>query len=406
MIYDVIVIGGGPAGLMACNVFEKNQINYLLLEKNSRPGKKLLITGGTRCNVTNRLSIDEFIASLNFKHKKFLYPALTSFSSKNILEYFKTNGLNLILEDNLKYFPETNKSSSVLEVLLLNIDAKKIKTKQAVSQIEKLNDLFRVHTENHVYETKRIVVSTGSKSYPATGSTGDGAYFAQQFDIETIPFTPAETHVYASDVIKNYKDLQGVSLENTTIRINGTKIKASGGMIFTHFGLSGPAILHISEDIYKELLRKPVSISFNIVKQSITELEDIFKNASENNLHILKVLEQLTTKRLSRKVLDLAGIENIRINELSNKHLDRIINLLTNLTIPIDRVEDTEKAFVNAGGVHTKELNPKSMESKKIKNLYFIGETVDLHGPIGGYNITIALSTGRLCATSIVNDLK
>ncbi|MDI6453212.1 NAD(P)/FAD-dependent oxidoreductase [Peloplasma aerotolerans] len=405
MVYDVIVIGGGPAGLMACNVLEKNKINYLLLEKNSTPGKKLLITGGTRCNVTNRLSIDEFIVSLNFKHKKFMYPALTFFSSNDIISYFKNNGLKLILEDDMKYFPETNKSSSVLEVLLSNIDKKKMRTNQAVIEIEKQNDIFRLHTKDFIFETKHVVVATGSKSYPQTGSTGDGAVFAEQLGIEVIPFTPAETHIYASDVIKYYKDLQGVSISNITVKINGTKIKTTGSLIFTHFGLSGPAILHLSEDIYREILKKPTTISFNLVKQSVNELHDVINKASDQNMHILKTLEQLTTKRLSRKVLDILKIENIRIKELSNKDINNIINILTNFTVPIDRVEDREKAFVNAGGVDTKELDPKSMESKKVKNLYFIGETIDLHGPIGGYNITIALSTGRLCATDIIHKL-
>ena len=401
MIYDVIVIGGGPAGLMTCGVLNKKGINYLLLEKNEKLGKKLLITGGKRCNVTNNLNVDDFISSLTMKHKRFLYGALNDYGPKEVLEYFKDNGLNLILENNLKYFPETNKSSSVLEVLKRNIDLKKIKLNSYVKRIVKKEDIFIISTIDNTYKSKKLVVATGSNSYPATGSSGDGLLFAKQLGIEYKKFTPAETHVYSEYVTNNLPDLQGVSLVNTKVRILGTKIENTGGLVFTHFGVSGPTILHSAEFIYEELQNRNVSIAFGLTEKSKEEVINMIEEGKQDNRLILKILERLTTKRLSRKVLELSNIENKNIKEISKKDINKIVELLTNFTIPIDRVQSKEKAFVNAGGIITKGLNPKTMESKKVPGLYFIGETVDIHGPIGGFNVTIALSTGYKCGNNI-----
>lgn len=401
MIYDVIVIGGGPAGLMTCGVLNKKSINYLLLEKNEKLGKKLLITGGKRCNVTNNLNVDDFISSLTMKHKRFLYGALNDYGPKDVLEYFKDNGLNLILENNLKYFPETNKSSSVLEVLKRNIDLKKVRLNSYVKRIVKKEDIFIISTIDNTYKSKKLVVATGSNSYPATGSSGDGLLFAKQLGIDYKKFTPAETHVYSEYVTSNLPDLQGVSLVNTKVRILGTKIENTGGLVFTHFGVSGPTILHSAEFIYEELQNRNVSIAFGLTEKSKEEVINLIEQGKQDNRLILKILEKLTTKRLSKKVLELSNIENKNIKEISKKDISKIIELLTNFTIPIDRVQSKEKAFVNAGGIITKGLNPKTMESKKVPGLYFIGETVDIHGPIGGFNVTIALSTGYKCGNNI-----
>ena len=374
MVYDCIVIGGGPAGLMTCAVLNDRGVNYLLLEKNDSIGKKLLITGGTRCNVTNNLSVDDFISSLTMKHKRFLYGALKEYGPSDIIDFFKRNGLNLILENNFKYFPETNKSSSVLEVLQRNIDVRKLKVNSYVKKITKNDDVFTIKTNKEIYKSKKVVVATGSSSYPATGSTGDGLLFAKQLGIKYKDFTPAETHVYSNYVSNKLSDLQGVSLVNARVKIVGTKIVNTGGLVFTHFGVSGPAILHSSEFIYEELLTKKVKISFNITESSIEEVINIFEEGKRENRFILKVLERLTTKRLSKKILELSNIENKNINEISKKDMNTLIEMLTNFTIPIDKVQSKEKAFVNAGGIDTKGINPKTMESKDIPGLYFIGE--------------------------------
>ncbi len=406
MIYEAIVIGGGPSGLMAANILEQHQINYLLLEKNDKVGKKLLLTGGKRCNITNALSKEDFIQSLTFKHKRFLYPAIKDFGSPEIIEFFKSNGLNLVLEENFKYFPETMKSASVFEVLTKNLNLNQIKFHHAVKDIIKTEDGFILKTNDEEILTKRVIVATGSNAYPTTGSSGDGLVFASKLGLETKEFTPAETYLYASYVKDALSDLQGVSIIHTTVKIRGTKISSHGGLLFTHFGLTGPAILQISEFVYEELLKGDVYLTFNITDHSDDEVIRQMNAIHNQKVQILRTLESLTTKRLAKKVLELANVTNKNLNEISKKDIAKILELLIAFPVKIDSVETKEKAFVNAGGVLTKELDPNTMESRKIKGLYFIGETVDLHGPIGGYNVTIGLSTGRKCALSIVEDIK
>jgi predicted Rossmann fold flavoprotein len=404
MIYDAIVIGGGPSGLMAANQLEKNNINYLLLEKNEKPGKKLLMTGGKRCNVTNNQSVDSFISALNLKHKKFLLNALNQFGPKEVINFFKDNHLALELEDNFKYFPETKKSISVLEALLANINKNKIVINQAVKDIKKENELFMLTTSSNTYISKNVVIAVGSNAYPTTGSSGDGINFAKKFGINYIPYTPAETHIFSNYVKDELKDLQGLSLSNIKVKIDQTKTSHQGDLIFTHFGLSGPVIMHLSEDIFKELEKNEVFIVLNLVDKNYEELNQLF-NRNQKEL-ILSQLDQLMPKRLSKKILELLNISNKKVIELSKKDLNLLIENIINFKIKIDSVQVKELAYVNAGGIDTKELNPKSFEVKNIPGLYFIGETVDVHGPIGGYNITIGLSMGYLCANDITTKVK
>ncbi|MBU1020782.1 MAG: aminoacetone oxidase family FAD-binding enzyme [Firmicutes bacterium] len=406
MIYDCIVIGGGPSGLMACNVLEKHHINYLLLEKNDTLGKKLLLSGGKRCNVTNNLPVEEFINATTLKHKRFLSSALHLFGPSQIIQYFEEHDCELVLENNFKYFPKTQKSQSILSVFQQELSPSRIKLNHAVKSIDYMDDLYSVKTNQIEYLTKKVIIATGSSSYPSTGSNGDGLRFAKDLGIQYKEFTPAETHIYASEVSEQLLDLQAVSLEQTTVKILGTKIENTGGLIFTHFGLSGPAILHSAESIYEQLLLGEVKISFNLITETREELNQLFEQGKKENTPILKILESVTTKRLAKKVLELSKIDNKNISEISKKDLQVLSDYLLAFTLKVDSVQTKDKAFVNAGGILTKELSPKSFETKKHQGCYFIGETVDIHGPIGGFNITIALSTGFLCATSIVDEIK
>ncbi|MBN2604655.1 MAG: aminoacetone oxidase family FAD-binding enzyme, partial [Bacilli bacterium] len=277
MIYDCIVVGGGPSGLMACNVLEQHHINYLLLEKNDSLGKKLLLSGGKRCNVTNNLMVEDFINATTLKHKRFLSSALHTFGPAQIIDYFKENNCELILENNFKYFPKTGKSQSILLALVKNINPSRIKCHHSVKSVELVDYIYAVKTSDQVYQTRKVVIATGSSSYPSTGSNGDGLAFAKDLGINYKAFTPAETHIYVDEVAKNLSDLQAVSLENTTVKIIGTKIENTGALIFTHFGLSGPAILHSAEHIYEQLQTGVVKIRFNLIEQSREELNAIFE---------------------------------------------------------------------------------------------------------------------------------
>jgi hypothetical protein len=406
MIYDAIVIGGGPAGLMASNVLSEHRVHFLLLEKNDQLGRKLLITGGKRCNVTNRYSVDEFIAHLNFRHKKFLYPSLKAFGPSEVISFFKKRQLNLVLEENLKYFPETNKSSSVLEALVSGIDPNRIRLRSNVKNIRIEDGCFSIKTAEESYLARHVVIATGSNAYPYTGSSGDGLHFAEKLGINTLPFTSAETHIYASYVPSFLKDLQGVSVPNSEIRIPGTKVIHHGGLLFTHFGLSGPAILHAAEDIDEAIRNGFHDITISLVDMSRQTLQNNIDVARTNNELLLRFLESIVSKNLAKKVLEITQMDNKHMKEISNKQYQTLMDALLTLKIPVDRVEVPERAFVNKGGIDTAELDPKTMRVKKIQGLYAIGETIDVHGPIGGFNITMAMSAGFAAAHDIANCIR
>ena len=394
LVYDCIVVGGGPAGLMAAN--QLKNLSYLLLEKNERVGKKLMLTGGKRCNVTNVLSKEAFMSSLNSTKSKFLYKALSSFGKEDILSFFKERGLNLKLEQNFKFFPETEKSKDVLSCLIRDIDLDRIRFNQAVKTIRSMNDFYEIETKTDKFLSKNVILCMGSNAYPTTGSSGDMIRLSEAFEIKYKPFSPAEAPIYLEDIVK-YKDLQGVSL-STTLRMNTRKKVFEGDLIFTHFGLSGPLILHISELIDEDLSQSPVTLSFSLIEK---DFDTKWLEATADNLRLYPFIESLTQKRLAKFIVEETNIENKRLKELSKKDIHKLKEALTNFTVSVLKVEDKEKSFVNAGGVLLDELNPNTMELKKVPGLYVCGESIDLAGPIGGFNITIAMSTGHLAGEAV-----
>lgn len=404
MIYNTIIVGGGPAGLMCAYQLAKAKVNFLLIEKNESLGKKLLLTGGTRCNVTNNLDVDTFVNNLTISHKRFLYSLLKEFGTKEIVNFFKEENCPLVLEDNFKYFPKSNRSQDILNVFLNKIPNRNIICNTTISKIHKEQDIFILESNNITFKAKNVVIATGSKSYPQTGSNGDGLKIAHDLGIAYTSFSPAETHVYSNQVVKEMGILQGSSLKNVTVKIKGTNKRVQGDVLFTHFGLSGPAIMHLSEDIYDLSKTNKVILQLPLSSISSNEIEEIFNDAKIKNINILKTLEKCTTNRIAGLILELNKLINKNINEISKSLIQKIKDSLLGYEVLIDRVQDVTKAYVNKGGISTKSLSPKTMESKDIPNLYWIGETVDLHGPIGGYNITIAFSTAVAASKNIINN--
>lgn len=399
---DCIIIGSGPAGLMAANVLEKGKINYLLIEKNATVGRKLFITGGTRCNVTNKYGVTEFIEQLKIKNRRFLYSTLSSFGTKEVKEFFESKAVELSLEKDYQYFPKSSKSQDIINALLEDINLKNIKLNTKVESINMMQQGYIVKTKKQEYHVKNIIIATGSKSYPKTGSTGDGVIWAREFNHSIIPFYPAETHVYSSFVKRNKEYLQGISLKDCFLNINGQKKTHSGGLIFTHFGISGPLIQDISELLYFDLLKGKVELNIKLTTYSENEIVQLFDNKENQSKRVIRILEKLTIKRLARFLLINLGFKDDKVvASISKQEKQLILDKLLKFDVLIDRVESIENSFVNGGGISTNEINPATMESKLNKGMYFVGETLNVHGPIGGFNITIALSTGYSAASNI-----
>lgn len=403
---NTIIIGSGPAGLMCANILSKHNINYKLIEKNKELGKKLLITGGGRCNVTNVLGTSDFINDLTVKNKKFLYGAISKFGTKETKEFFDNHGLKLSLVEDFFYFPETQKSKDILSSLLVDIDKDNIYLDEEVITVSKGKEHFKVTTSKRNLLAKHVVIATGGSSYPNTGSTGDCMKFAADFNVDTIPFYPAESSVKSNYIAQDKEVFQGITLLDKTIKIVGKKESFTGNILFTHFGLSGPAVLKISEFCYHELKQNnKVLLTFNLTNCNDEEYikEQIMFQNSQKTLK--SFVESLTIKRLGNFVLKTLKLDPLKkVRETSKKDLDKIKNSLLSFQVKVDQTLDVTQAFVNGGGISLRELSNKSFEVKKIPGLYFVGETIDIHGPIGGFNITIAFSTAVSAAENIVKN--
>nr|AJG37948.1 hypothetical protein [Firmicutes bacterium enrichment culture clone fosmid MGS-M2] len=398
MNYDVIIVGGGAAGLMCQHQLSDKHLKVLVIDKNSILGKKLLLTGNGRCNVTNRYSPQEFIERIGGEQKKFFYKAIHSFSTEDVVNFFKTRGVPLKLENDFQYFPVSNKAKDIVDVLTKTNEETIIHYEEVVQDIKPHQTQFQVVTNKKRYLTKHVVIASGSSSFPKTGSTGDGLIFAKELKIETVPFYPAETKVYAKMIEK--LSLQGLQIPNASVSLLQTKHRQKGDLLFTHNGLSGPVIYHLSEEIYHSLAHNHKAVlSINLI--NITKDKFIHLLYESPAKTIESIVSKLTSKRLASNLFSSFQLPKKPIQDLKHETFNQIYEFLTNFHVDIDKVEDKTLAYVNGGGVKTKELHPSTMESKKYPGLYFIGETVDLHGPIGGYNITIAFSTAYLAANHI-----
>lgn len=377
---EVIIIGAGPAGLMTGIMSKKNT---LIIEKNNSAGKKLLITGGGRCNITNNKDNKEFLNNID-NNKKYLYSTIFNFGPQEIIDFFNKNNVKLKEEENNKMFPVSNKAYTILECLLNNYNGK-INYNEEVLSISKINDNYKVITNKNIYEAQKVVIATGGSSFPKTGSSGDNMKFAKSLLQPTIRLYPAEVGLDLTEKI----DIPGSSISNVSIKVD--KTVKNGSLIFTHRGLSGESIMLISEYVYK-LNKDTIEIDF-FPDIDIENLESSIKIYDrEKEIHTF--FEQFFSKKITEYLISKINLEkNAKIKQLCKTDYKKISHL-KKMTFNIKKTNILDQAYVTGGGIDMKYINSKNMESTINKGLFFVGEALDIHGPIGGYNLTLALSTG------------
>ncbi|MCQ6278431.1 NAD(P)/FAD-dependent oxidoreductase [Bacillus sp. EB600] len=414
MEYDVIVVGGGPSGLMAAIGAGEQGARVLLIDKKDKLGRKLAISGGGRCNVTNRLPIEEIIKHLP-GNGKFLYSAFSIFNNEDIITFFEKMGVLLKEEDHGRMFPISNSSQSVVEALLEKLADLKVrvyKNSPVKDIIYKNGATAAVVLENgNQISTNAVVIAVGGKSVPHTGSTGDGYAWAEKAGHTITDLFPTEVPVTSNEPFIKAKTLQGISLRDVNLSVLNPKekplISHRMDMIFTHFGVSGPAVLRCSQFVLKAMKKwnlKEVTMSLDALPDK-TE-EELFQEIgrlvkTEPKKSIKNILKGFLPERYLLFLLEQTEIDiNSQGGTISNEKIRTFSKNCKHFTFHVNGTLPLEKAFVTGGGVSVKEIEPHTMASKRMDGLYFCGEILDIHGYTGGYNITAALVTGRLAGTN------
>lgn len=406
--YDVIVIGGGPSGLMAAIAAGEQGADVLLIDKGNKLGRKLAISGGGRCNVTNRLPVEEIIKHIP-GNGRFLYSAFSEFNNEDIIKFFENLGIQLKEEDHGRMFPVTDKAQSVVDALLNRLKQLRvtIRTNEKIKSViyEDGQTAGIVTNNGEMIHSQAVIIAVGGKSVPHTGSTGDGYEWAEAAGHTVTELFPTEVPVTSSEPFIKQKTLQGLSLRDVAVSVLNKKgkpiITHKMDMLFTHFGLSGPAILRCSQFVVKELKKQPqVPIRIDLYPDINEEtlFQKMYKKLKEAPKKAIKnVLKPWMQERYLLFLLEKNGISpNVSFSELPKDPFRQFVKDCKQFTVLANGTLSLDKAFVTGGGVSVKEIDPKKMASKKMEGLYFCGEILDIHGYTGGYNITSALVTGRL----------
>ncbi|MCL1989406.1 MAG: NAD(P)/FAD-dependent oxidoreductase [Defluviitaleaceae bacterium] len=421
MQVDVIVIGGGTAGLMAAIAAGSKGARVRLIEKGNRLGNKIAISGGGRCNVTNRKPVAELIQHIP-GNGRFLYSAFSTFNNEDLITFFENAGVPLKEEDHGRMFPVSNSAESVIEVLInqlkkYNVNIQMDTSVKTLTYID--GQVTGVVLKNEQYiACEQVIVAVGGKSVPQTGSTGDGYAWAKKAGHTITELFPTEVPITSQEGFIQKKTLQGLSLRNVALKVINPKGKVvithQMDMIFTHFGISGPAALRCSQFVYQTMKKfnvNQVQMELDLFPEVKADL--LFQNVTqqlkkEGKKAVKNSLKSLIPDRFLQFILKRNQIPaTLESHHVSNEKILRLVQEMKHFSFHVNGTLSIEKAFVTGGGVSVKEINPKEMSSKLMKGLYFCGEILDIHGYTGGYNITAAFVTGRLAgiAASSVKNL-
>lgn len=396
----VIVIGGGAAGMIAAGTAAKYADKVIIIEKNNLFGRKLLITGKGRCNITNAADLEDMI-QMYPTNGKFLYSALYSFTNQDIVDLIEGYGVKTKVERGGRVFPVSDRSQDVVKALKKYAlqDNVKIFFTHARNIMVENGRVVGVRTDWGITKADKVIICTGGKSYPQTGSTGDGYKFAKKMGHEIIPLRPSLVPIETEETW--VKELMGLSLRNVTIRAYNSKNRCVyedfGEMMFTHFGISGPIVLSMSTHLKPD---EKYRISIDLkpgMNEDIINARIIRDFKIRGKKHFINSLDELLPKKIIPVVVRLSGInEHKAACELTREERQRLIEVLKNFTLTFKNLRPLKEAIVTSGGVSVSEINPSTMESKKVKGVYFAGEVIDVDGYTGGYNLQAAFSTGYL----------
>lgn len=430
--YNIAVIGGGPAGIMAAISAKEHKKNakVVIIEKNKNLGKKLLLTGNGRCNFTTSLDLKELINSFG-KRGRFFFEAFNSFSNKDLIEFFKSRGVLPGYENDYKVFPRDGNSLTILnclkkELLKINIDVVYDFEVRCISKYPIMEDcktckkeipkeIFKIISSinTHIF-SKKVILATGGLSYPQTGSSGDGYELARSFGHNIIQFSPS-----IIPIISRYLSslgLQGITLKKIDLSVisdGKTVKKETGDLIFTHFGISGPAANNLGNIIFGELNKgRDLSCLIDLcpeltVEDFIKKYEELRAVSSKKEINtIIKMILKNIPNELLLKIFNILKIDmHQKTGNAAKKDILRIINFSKNFIFKTEGTLPIREAIVTEGGVPVKEINPKTMESRIAENLYFAGEVIEIQGPEGGFNLQKAFSTGWLAGKTAALDI-
>lgn len=410
----VIVIGGGPAGMFAAIAAAECGHEVTLLEKNEKLGKKLFITGKGRCNITNASDMDNLFSSV-MTNSKFLYSAFYAYDNERVIDFFETNGLPTKVERGNRVFPVSDHSSDVIATLQKVLRAKQVQIKLHTEVAEVLSVQDKVTgvrlKSGETLPADDVIVATGGFSYQTTGSTGDGYRFARELGHSVTEITPSLVPFYAKE--DYVQKMQGLSLKNVRVRIwsgetageGKTLYDEFGEMLFTHYGVSGPLILSASAAIKPKYTARALAMEIDLKPALSEEQLDarVLREFSEaQNRQFKNSISHLFPAKMIPVMLELSGIHpDKKVNEITREERLGFVRLIKHFPVTLDGLRDFNEAIITRGGVKVKEINPSTMESKLVPNLFFCGEVLDLDAVTGGYNLQIAWSTGYLAGISV-----